>query len=84
MEMNEHPVFAGIYYVVKAAYFLYTQCVGVPCFVTFHILLLPLRFLRPRLFWTIDAHLFKAVLGGVTSWFYAEKVVCMSISYTSF
>ncbi|XP_061174880.1 acyl-CoA:lysophosphatidylglycerol acyltransferase 1-like [Saccostrea echinata] len=73
--MEDQWLIAAIYYIVKSAYFLYTQCVGVPVYVTFHILLLPLRFVRPRLFWTIDAHLFKAVLGGVTSWFYTDGVV---------
>eukprot|EP00105_Crassostrea_gigas_P023977 XP_011444060.1 PREDICTED: acyl-CoA:lysophosphatidylglycerol acyltransferase 1-like isoform X1 [Crassostrea gigas] len=67
-------LFPGPYYVIKGLYFVFTQYCVVSVFITLHILLLPLRFTAPALYWKIDALLFKASLGLVSSWFYTEGV----------
>lgn len=64
----------GLYYLIKGVYFMLTQYCVVSVFITFHLLLLPLRFTAPALYWKIDAHLFKASIGVVSSWFYTEGV----------
>ena len=66
-----------LYYAVKGAYFVVTQFLVIPVFITLHLLLLPIKVARPSLFWTIDAFLFEAALGVVTSWLYVEGVTCM-------
>lgn len=70
-------LFPGPYYVIKGLYFVFTQYCVVSVFITLHILLLPLRFTAPTLYWKIDAYLFKTSLGVVSSWFYTEGVTCM-------
>ncbi|XP_065945339.1 acyl-CoA:lysophosphatidylglycerol acyltransferase 1 isoform X2 [Magallana gigas] len=67
-------LFPGPYYVIKGLYFVFSQYCVVSVFITLHILLLPLRFTAPALYWKIDALLFKASLGLVSSWFYTEGV----------
>lgn len=67
-------MFPGPYYVIKGLYFVFTQYCVVSVFITLHILLLPLRFTAPALYWKIDAYLFKTSLGVVSSWFYTEGV----------
>lgn len=69
-------LFPGPYYVIKGLYFVFSQYCVVSVFITLHILLLPLRFTAPALYWKIDALLFKASLGLVSSWFYTEGVTC--------
>ena len=66
-----------LYYAVKGAYFVVTQFLVIPVFITLHLLLLPIKVARPSLFWTIDAFLFEAAQGVVTSWLYVEGVTCM-------
>jgi hypothetical protein len=63
------------YNIIKGIYFVGSQCIFVPVFITLHILLWPLKFLQPSTYWTIDVHLFKAAVGIVSSWFYTDGVI---------
>ncbi|KAJ8311057.1 hypothetical protein KUTeg_011391 [Tegillarca granosa] len=60
-----------LYYTLRVLYITFTNFIGIPAYITWYFLLFPLRKLNPRLYWKIEAVLFKSLLGIISGWMYS-------------
>ncbi|OWF43753.1 acyl-CoA:lysophosphatidylglycerol acyltransferase 1-like [Mizuhopecten yessoensis] len=55
-------------YTLRIAYVIVTNFMAIPAYITWMILLYPVKCLAPNIFWTIEPILFKGLLAFVTFW----------------
>ncbi|KAL3873007.1 hypothetical protein ACJMK2_036170, partial [Sinanodonta woodiana] len=60
-----------LYYVARFLYVVVNNLMYIPCYLTYIVLLYPLKCLKPEIYWTIETVLFKHLLNFVTVWIYS-------------
>ncbi|XP_055879310.1 acyl-CoA:lysophosphatidylglycerol acyltransferase 1-like [Biomphalaria glabrata] len=56
-------------YVVKFIYFFLSNLYSLPCYLVWMVLLTPLRFIAPNLYWKIESFMFRMLQCMVVTWF---------------
>jgi hypothetical protein len=68
LKMGFPGVWKILYYFLRVLHMTVNNFMAIPAYVTWYILLTPLRHFYPPLYWQIERILFKALLSFVVMW----------------
>ena len=57
-----------LYYTIRIVHTIVNNIIAIPAYTVWYILLKPILFVNPKLYWLLESILFKALLSFVVMW----------------